>query len=274
MIIDSHQHFWKYEPAKHSWIDDDMKAIRRDFLPAELEVVFREQGVAGSVAVEADQNEAETEYLIALSQQYSFIKGVVGYTDLRAENVAERLDYFSRFPVVKGFRHVLQSQDPSFMLQPSFLRGIGMLKAFGFTYDVLVFPQHLKAVKEMIAQFPDQWFVLDHLAKPYIKKGLIEEWEKDIRELAVFPNLCCKISGMVTEADYTNWQTADFTPYLDVVVNFFGTKRLLYGSDWPVCTVAASYGQVSAIIKDYFATFSPAEQEEVFSGNATRFYHL
>ncbi|MBN8686931.1 MAG: amidohydrolase family protein [Chitinophagales bacterium] len=274
MIIDSHQHFWNYEPQKHGWIDEDMKTIRRDFLPDELEAIFREQGVAGSVAVEADQNEAETEFLIALSNKYSFIKGIVGYTDLRADNVEERLAYFNGYPVVKGFRHVLQSQDPSFLLQPSFLRGIGLLKKYGFTYDILVFPKHLAAVKQLVAGFPDQLFVLDHLAKPYIKHGQIDEWAADIRELARYSNLYCKLSGMVTEADYLHWKQPDFTAYLDVVVNAFGTNRLLYGSDWPVCTVAASYGQVSAIIKDYFATFSPEEQEAVFSGNATRFYHL
>ncbi len=274
MIIDSHQHFWKYEPVKHSWIDEAMKTIRRDFLPEELALLYKENDITGSVVVEADQAETETAFLLNLASQHSFIKGVVGYTDLRAENAEERLAYFSQFPLLKGFRHVLQSQDPSFILQPSFMRGIGLLKQYGFTYDVLVFPKHLEAVKELVRKNPDQPFVLDHIAKPYIKKGEIKAWAKDISELAEFPNLFCKISGMVTEADYTQWKPEDLTPYLDQVVNAFGTQRIMYGSDWPVCLVAARYAQVLSIVKNYFSSFTPDEQAAFFAGNATRFYHL
>jgi L-fuconolactonase len=274
MIIDSHQHFWQYNAEKHSWIDDEMKSIRRDFLPEELATVYKENGVAGSVAVQADQTENETGFLIELSRKTDFIKGIVGWTDLRSEDLPGNLEFYQTIPEIKGFRHVLQGEDPSFMLQPAFLRGIGLLKKYGFTYDILVFPHHLQAVKELVRQFPKQSFVLDHMAKPYIKKGQVGEWAKDIKELAAFPNLYCKISGMVTEADYKQWRPEDFTPYLDVVVNAFGTKRIMYGSDWPVCLVAGSYSQVLTIVKDYFASFTPDEQAAVFSGNVTRFYHL
>lgn len=274
MIIDSHQHFWNYEPKKHSWIDDEMKSIRRDFLPDELAQVYKENEIIGSVVVEAYQAETETAFLLSLAKQHPFIKGVVGFVDLKADTIQERLDYFSQFNLLKGFRAVLQSQDPSYMLQPAFLRGIGMLKKYGFTYDVLVFPKHLAAVKELVQNNPDQSFVIDHLAKPYIKAGEIEAWAKDMRELAQYPNLYCKISGMVTEADYKKWKPENFTPYLDVVVNAFGTQRIMYGSDWPVCLVAASYAQVLSIVKNYFSSFTPDEQAAFFAGNATRFYHL
>lgn len=274
MIIDSHQHFWNYEPQKHSWIDEEMKSIRRDFLPEELAQVYKENEITGSVVVEADQAETETAFLLSLSKQHPFIKGVVGFVDLKADNIQERLEYFSQFNRLKGFRAVLQSQDPSYMLQPSFMRGIGLLKKYGFTYDVLVFPKHLAAVKELVQQNPDQSFVIDHLAKPYIKAGDIDAWAKDMKELAAFPNLYCKISGMVTEADYKYWKPENFTPYLDVVVNAFGTQRIMYGSDWPVCLVAASYAQVLSIVKNYFSSFTPDEQAAFFAGNATRFYHL
>lgn len=274
MIIDSHQHFWQYNAEKHSWIDDEMKTIRRDFLPEELATVYKENGVAGSVAVQADQTEKETAFLIELSRKHGFIKGIVGWTDLRSEELPGNLEFYQTIPEIKGFRHILQGEDPSFMLQPAFLRGIGLLRKYGFTYDILVFPHHLQAVKELVRQFPKQLFVLDHIAKPYIKKGQVGEWAKDIKELAAFPNLYCKISGMVTEADYKQWQPEDFTPYLDVVVNAFGTKRIMYGSDWPVCLVAGSYSQVLTIVKNYFASFTPDEQAAVFSGNVTRFYHL
>jgi L-fuconolactonase len=274
MIIDSHQHFWHYEPVKHSWIDEEMKSIRRDFLPEELAGVYEEHRVAGSVVVEANQAETETAFLLSLAKQHSFIKGVVGYVDLNADTIQERLEYFSQFSMLKGFRAVLQSQDPSYMLQSSFIRGIGSLKKYGFTYDVLVFPKHLEAVKELVRKNPDQPFVVDHLAKPYIKAGEIDAWAKDMKELAQYPNLYCKISGMVTEADYRKWEPENFTPYLDVVVNAFGTQRVMYGSDWPVCLVAASYAQVLSIVKNYFSSFTPDEQAAFFAGNATRFYHL
>jgi L-fuconolactonase len=272
--IDSHQHFWKYDPVQHSWVDDDMAVIRKDFSPADLHPVLQQNNIDGCIAVQADQREAETDYLLSLQKENDFIKSIVGWVDLRAENIRERLAHYKQFKAIKGFRHILQGEDPSFMLQPDFVRGIAALKEFGFTYDLLIFPQHLFAANELVKQFPGQKFVIDHIAKPYIKAGLIEDWKNDIEKIAVYDNVYCKVSGMVTEADHKLWKKEDITPYLDVVTKAFGTKRIMYGSDWPVCLVAASYDQMINIVKGYFASFTVAEQEDVFGNNAAAFYNL
>jgi L-fuconolactonase len=272
--IDSHQHFWKYDPVQHSWIDDAMSVIRKDFLPSDLKPALQENNISGCIAVQADQSEAETNFLLSLQKENEWIKGIVGWVDLRAENIKERLAHYRQFNAIKGFRHILQGEDPSFMLQPDFVRGIDALKDFGFTYDILIFPQHLFAANELVDRFPEQKFVIDHIAKPYIKAGLIEDWAADIKKIAQYQNVYCKISGMVTEADYKSWKKTDFTPYLDVVVNAFGTKRVMYGSDWPVCLVAASYNEMINIVQEYFASFTAVEQEDVFGNNAAVFYNL
>lgn len=274
MIVDAHQHFWNYDPLVHEWIDDSMQVIRKDFLPADLKPLLDQSGVDACVAVQADQTEAETHFLLGLAHDNAWIKGVVGWTDLRSKQVIENLSHYQTHPLLKGFRHVLQGEDPSFMLQPDFLRGIGHLASFGFTYDILIFPKHLDAALELVKLFPNQPFVLDHLAKPLIKDGLLEGWQQGIRKLAQHPNLSCKVSGMVTEANWANWKASDFIPYLEVLVESFGTKRLMYGSDWPVCQVAADYGQQIAIPRNYFKQFSASEQADIFGHNATRFYHL
>ena len=273
-IIDTHQHFWHYEPVKHSWIDNEMAVIRKNFLPADLHPLLIQNGVEGCVAVQADQTEKETGFLLDLAEGNSFIRGVVGWVDLRANNIEERLEHYSQNMILKGFRHVLQGEEPSFMLQPSFIKGIAALKAFNFTYDILIFPKHLEAALELVNQFPNQPFVIDHIAKPFIKAGLIDEWASGIKELAKRPNVSCKISGMVTEADYKNWKPTDLTPYIDTVVEAFGVHRIMYGSDWPVCQVAASYKQVIDIVKDYFSKFSEDEQAMFFHENAKKFYQL
>ena len=272
--IDAHQHFWHYEPVKHSWINDEMAAIRKDFLPDDLLPVLKENNVDGCVAVQADQTEAETNFLLKLADENNFIKGVVGWVDVRSDNLVQRLEHYTQSKKLKGFRHVLQGEEPAFMLQPSFLKGIGLLQQFNFTYDILIFPKHLQAAIQLVKQFPDQQFIIDHIAKPYIKDGLIDEWKKDIRAIAQFPNTHCKISGMVTEADMRNWKPADFTPYLDVVTEAFGINRIMYGSDWPVCLAAGSYKKVIGIVKNYFSSFSLNEQQAFFSKNAQAFYHL
>ena len=272
--IDAHQHFWHYHPVQHSWINDEMASIRKDFLPEDLQPVLQENGIEGCVAVQADQTEEETDFLLQLSARNNFIKGVVGWVDLRSPNIEERLVHYSQFRNLKGFRHILQGEEPGFMLQPDFTRGMALLRRFQLTYDILVFPHHLPAVLQLVKQFPDQPFVIDHLAKPYIKKGLIAEWEKDMAALASHPNVHCKISGMVTEADMRNWKPADCTPYLDAVTEIFGINRLLYGSDWPVCLAAGSYTAVMDIVKNYFAVFTVNEQQLFFGRNASAFYHL
>jgi L-fuconolactonase len=275
-VIDAHQHFWRFDPNRDTWITDEMYKIRRDFLPADLEPVLRENGVDGCISVQADQSEAENDFLLGHAAGNDFIKGVVGWVDLRHPDVEQRLQYYSRFPKLKGFRHVLQGEtDRALMLNPAFKRGIAALHKYGYTYDILIYPDQLGYTREFVAAFPDQPFILDHIAKPHIKHRYItDEWKDAIRAVAAHPNLFCKISGMVTEADWYGWKPEHFRVYLDTVVEAFGIDRVLYGSDWPVCLVAASYQQVLHIVKDYFTQFSTDEQAAFFGGNAIKFYKL
>ncbi len=273
--IDSHQHFWQFNPVRDSWITEEMAVIQRDFLPEDLEPVLKENCIDGCVVVQSDQSEAENTYQLANAGKHDFIKGIVGWVDFWAEDVEERLSALKQYPKLKGFRYVLQgAEDPAIMLHPAFMRGISKLRQFGYTYDVLIFPNQLKPVREFVAAFPDQPFVVDHLAKPDIRGGKIEEWKKDMLAVAANENTYCKISGMVTEADWQNWKKEDFRPYLDVIVEAFGTKRIMFGSDWPVCLVAASYKEVLGIVEDYFSSFTAHERELFFGGNATTFYKL
>lgn len=275
-IIDAHQHFWKFDPIRDGWITDEMKVIQRDFLPADLQPILQENGVDGCIAVQADQSPEENEYLLAHAEKHDFIKGVVGWVDLRATDIAEQLQRFKKHPKLKGFRHVLQGEtDRALMLRPSFKRGIAELNNYGYTYDILIYPDQLGYTKEFVAGFPDQPFIIDHIAKPHIKHRYItDEWRDAIHAVGAYPNCYCKISGMVTEADWYDWKPEHFRVYLDTVVEAFGTQRILYGSDWPVCLVAASYKQVIDIVKDYFANFSTDEQAAFFGGNAIKFYKL
>jgi len=274
--IDAHQHFWQFDPVRDSWITWEMQAIRRDFLPDHLHPLLEEGGIDGTVLVQADQSETENEFLLGLADAYDFIKGVVGWVDLRHPEVEGRLSHYKTFPKMKGFRHVLQGEnDRALMLNPNFKRGIGALASYGYTYDILIYPDQLGYSRELVAAFPDQPFVIDHIAKPHIKDRYItEEWRSAIHAVAAFPNVFCKISGMVTEADWHHWKPEHLRVYIDTVVEAFGTARILYGSDWPVCLVAATYGQVLQVVKDYFADFSADEQAAFFGGNAINFYKL
>jgi L-fuconolactonase len=274
--IDAHQHFWKFDPIRDSWIGPDMAVIRKDFLPADLLPILQDAGIDGCVVVQSDQSEDENEFQLANAEKHPWIKGVVGWIDLQSPDVEERLAYYRRFPKLKGFRHVLQGEkDRALMLKPAFKRGVGLLAKYGYTYDILIFPDQLGYSKELTTAFPDQLFVIDHIAKPHIKsRQLMEEWSKAIHAFARQENVYCKLSGMVTEADWKGWKSEDFRFYLDTVVAAFGMKRLLYGSDWPVCLLAASYKQVLQIVQDYFSVFTPEEQDDLFGRNATRFYHL
>ncbi|GAB2979430.1 amidohydrolase family protein [Mucilaginibacter puniceus] len=273
--IDSHQHFWKFDPIRDSWIDESMSVIQRDFFPEDLEPILKANGIDGCVIVQSDQSEDENHFQIANADKHDFIKGVVGWVDLSASDIEERLNYFSQFKKLKGFRHVLQGEPQrDFMLRPEFLNGISLLDQYNFTYDILVFPDQLKFVKQFVAKFPNHRFVIDHIAKPYIKDNIIEGWREDMEAIAQHKNVFCKISGMVTEAQWNSWKKADFDPYMDVVVNTFGADRVMFGSDWPVCLVAAKYNEVLDIVKDYFSGYSDVEQDKVFGGNAIEFYNL
>ena len=252
-----------------------MATIQRDFLPADLAPILQMHGLDGCVVVQSDQSETETHFQLENAASYDFIKGVVGWVDLQADNVAERLDYFSQFEKLKGFRHVLQGEtDRALMLRPAFRLGIAALAAHGFTYDLLVLPDQLKYSTELVADFPNQSFVLDHIAKPLIKAQQLEPWSKDIRALAQHENVSCKASGMVTEADWQHWQLTDFRPYLDVVFEAFGPQRVMFGSDWPVCEVAGGYAKAYQLVADYLAAFSADEKALFWGDNAVRFYQL
>ena len=273
--IDSHQHFWYYEPLRDGWITEEMSVLKRNFLPDQVKGLLNQEGLNGCVAVQADQSEGETEFLIGLAREDKFIKGVVGWVDLMSDQLEERLTYFSQHAVVKGFRHILQAEkDRAFMLRPAFKKGITALQQAGFTYDLLVYPDQLSYVLELVRSFPGQPFVLDHLGKPDIKKGTLEKWRRNILEIGRHPNVYCKVSGMVTEADWKGWKAEDFTPCLDAVTEAFGTDRLMFGSDWPVCLLAASYSQVAELVKKYFASYGKEARSAIMGANAVRFYHL
>lgn len=252
-----------------------MSAIRKDFLPSDLIPSLNDNGVEGTVAVQADQTEDETDYLLSLAKENPFIKGVVGWVDLRCDNLSVSLARYAKEPLVKGFRHVLQGESPSFMLEDKFLRGIAELSKYGFAYDILIFPRHLEAAFDLVKQFPNQPFVIDHIAKPDVKNGTnIAEWKSGMAKIAMLPNVSCKISGMVTEADYKHWHEEQFAPLLAHVVEIFGEDRLMFGSDWPVCNVAASYQQITAIGKDFLLPMGEQVLEKIFRTNALKFYRL
>lgn len=273
--IDSHQHFWKFDPVRDAWITEDMGAIRRDFLPHDLAPVLKAHGMDGCVTVQADQSAAENDFLLALAAEHDWIKGVVGWVDFQAADITEQLARYEEHKKLKGFRHVLQGEPQrDFMLRPAFLNGIRALREFNFSYDILIFPDQVGFAETFARKFPDQRFVIDHLAKPYIRDKKLDPWRHDMQRLAALDNVSCKVSGMVTEANWQSWKKQDFFPYLDVVVSAFGTDRLLFGSDWPVCLVAASYGEMMAIVTDYFSTLSENEQAKIFGGNAAKFYNL
>jgi L-fuconolactonase len=273
--IDSHQHFWKFDPVRDSWIDDSMAAIRRDFMPGDLEPILKKFEIDGCVAVQADQSEIETEFLINLAEENEFIKGVVGWVDLKDKDVGKRLEYFSRFTKLKGFRHVLQGEaDRALMLNPQFSKGISALKPYDFTYDILIFPDQLGYTHQFVKTFGGHRFVIDHIAKPDIKNKNIDRWANGMRAIARHDNVWCKVSGMITEADWQNWVLSDFEPYLDVVFEAFGPKRVMFGSDWPVCNVAGGYQRMLSVVKNYTSKLSEDEQARFWGLNAIEFYKL
>jgi L-fuconolactonase len=274
MKIDSHQHFWKYDTQQYPWIPEG-SPLHRDWLPDDLAPVLTRTGLDGCIAVQARQTVEESRWLLKLADHSPIIKGVVGWVDLQSETVERELAELSRHPKFVGVRHVVQDEpDVDFMLRPNFLRGIGKLRAFNLTYDILIFPKQLPAAIALVNRFPDQPFVLDHIAKPLIRSGVVSPWREPIRELGKAPNVWCKVSGMITEADHANWKAVDFKPFLDVVFAAFGEDRLMYGSDWPVCLLAGSYEQVFGLVDDYTRQLTAAAYDSLFGGSATRFYRI
>lgn len=274
MVIDSHVHFWKYTRTQLPWIDNSMKILQKDYLPAELELTLKRNHVDGCVAVQAATEEVETRFLAELAETHPVIKGVVGWTDLRSKNVETKLSELKRYSSIVGIRHIVQSEPDDFMYDEKFRAGISFLKQFGFTYDILIFPKQLNAAVDLVRAFPDQVFVVDHCAKPVVKNKEMEEWQKGITDLAMFPNVSCKLSGLITEANWKEWSPADFYPYLDIVFQSFGTDRLMFGSDWPVMLLSGIYVQWKSLLEKYMEKHLPEERDQVFGLNAHRVYNL
>ena len=274
-MIDAHQHFWKFNPVRDAWITPDMQVLRRDFLPEDLGPVLQAAGVTGTVAVQADQSIEETRFLLELTRKHSFIKGVVGWIDLKASDLSRRLEFFSEEEKLKGFRHIVQAEsDPGFLLQDDFLRGVREIGSRGYSYDILIKYQQLPMAATFSGLLPDVPLIIDHLAKPPIRLGDWKLWAEDLKKFANLTHVYCKVSGLVTEADWAYWKPEDFRIYLEVVTGIFGTDRIIYGSDWPVCLLASDYPSQLNIIREYFSAFSSDEQAAVFHINAERFYRL
>lgn len=276
MKIDSHQHYWHFNTADYGWMGDNMSVIKRDFLPTDLLPELKSIDFDGSVAVQARQSLEETNWLLQLADEHPHIKGVVGWLDLQSEHAEEQIAAFAKHPKAVGVRHVIHDEeDIDFMLRPAFIRGVQLLEKYDLAYDILIFPTHLANTIEFVKQFSDkQTFVIDHIAKPLIKDGIVSPWKEDIAALGKLPNVYCKVSGMVTEADWNTWTPENIRPYLDIVVEAFGPERILIGSDWPVCLVAGKYGEVMQVVIDYISTFTEKEQALMLGGNAAKAYGI
>ncbi|MDA9554608.1 amidohydrolase family protein [Pelobium sp.] len=275
MKIDAHHHLWVFDTVRDAWIDDSMAVIQKDFLAPDFKEVLHHHQFDGCISVQAEQSEKENDFLLEQALGNDFIKGIVGWVDLRANNIEDRLAHYYQEPLIKGFRHILQGEKQrDLMLQPDFKNGISLLAKYNFTYDILIFPDQLQFAEQLVKAFPNQKFIIDHIAKPDIKNQHIKDWEKDIRAIANHDNVYCKVSGMVTEAHWQLWKEEDFKPYLDIVFEAFGIKRLLYGSDWPVCNVAGGYTKALNILKNYTDKLSTNEQALFFGENAVDFYNI
>jgi len=274
MIIDSHVHFWKYNKQRDSWITNDMKVLQQDYLPEHLSLTLKRTGVDGCIAVQADQSELETHFLVELAKTHPIIKGVVGWVDLQDDRIEERLNYFSQYPIIKGWRHIAQTEPNDFLSGKKIERGIRALQPYKYTYDILIYHYQLNAAIDLVSKIPDQRFVLDHCGKPDIKNKNMDEWKSGISKLAKHPNVYCKLSGLFTEAKWKDWSAGDFYPYLDVVFENFGTKRLLFGSDWPVVLLSGMYVQWKSLLEKYTEQIDEDIREDIFGDNAADFYRL
>lgn len=274
MRIDAHQHFWDYDPVTFDWIGDEMANIRKSFSPQDLEPILKRNNFDGCVFIQVNQTEEETTHYHHIATEHDFIKGIVGWTDLLSDQLEERLEEYSSLKKLKGFRHIVQGEPLGFMKNPKFIEGIKKLNKFDYTYDILIFSKQMIDAVSLLKACPDNRFILDHIAKPNIKAGEINRWANFITRLAEFPNLYCKVSGMVTEADFKTWKKEDFYIYLDTVLNHFGIDRLVYGSDWPVCLAAAEYEEQLDIVESYFRQLSQTEKDKIFGLNAQKFYNI
>ncbi len=271
--IDSHQHFWQYNPAEHIWMTDAMQVLKQNFMPADLDSLLPQIGFDGCIAVQARQSIEETNWLLKLANENDFIKGVVGWVNLRSPDIDEVLSGYANQKKLVGVRHVVHDEaDDNFMLQPAFQNGIAALKEFNLTYDLLLFAKHIPVALQLVEKFPEQYFVVDHIAKPFISKKEFSPWKEDLKELAKHPNVFCKLSGMVTETKWNDWKADDFQQYLDIVAESFGTNRIMIGSDWPVCTLSGNYSSTMSIVINYANQFSKEISDGILGGNCINFY--
>ena len=271
-MIDTHVHFWNFDPVRDSWINEDMFAIRNDFSPKDLIGVYNDLQITGCIAVQASQSEEENQFLLSLAAQNEIVKGIVGWVDLLDPNLDERLTYWSNFKKIKGWRHILQAENADFILNKKFIAGVNLLKKYNYTYDLLCYHDQLAAIIQMVDQIPDQPFVLDHCGKPDVKSQEIKSWSENIKVLASNPNVLCKVSGLLTEADWKNWTEKELFNCFDVVFEHFGPERVMYGSDWPVMLLSRPYQDWFNLVTKYTEQFSAAEKKLIFTDNAKAFY--
>ncbi|MEY3176246.1 MAG: hypothetical protein RLZZ436_4160 [Planctomycetota bacterium] len=277
MIIDAHHHFWCLDlPFDYGWLRCERHArICRDYLPEDLQPHLREAGVDRTVFVQTQHNPEETRWALRLAESHKFIAGVVGWVDLAASDCEQQLEEFLGNPLFSGVRHIVQDEpDEDFIVRPEVLRGLGVLARRGVPYDLLFYHQHLRHAATVARLFPELPLVIDHLSKPRIREGVMEPWRSQLRAAAAYPNVYCKLSGMVTEADWTGWTAEDLRPYVLTAVEVFGPERCMYGSDWPVCELAAGYERVCGVLRDLLCELSAAETARIFGGTAAEFYRL
>ena len=275
MRIDAHQHFWKYDPANHGWINDEMAIIRKDFLPNDLQPILAKHNIDGTIAVQADETIDETRFLLELSEKHGFIKGVVGWIDLRSTQVYDQLANYKQFKKLVGFRCIMQGQpDEAYLTNEMFVNNLALLNDFDYTYDLLVYHHQLPSLLECVERLPENRLILDHIGKPDIKRKNFSKWRENIFKLAKHQRIYCKLSGMITEANYTNWDYEDIVPYMDAVGEAFGTDRICYGSDWPVCLVAGKYDKMIEVVEKWGSQLTTKEYEQLFGLNTCRFYKI
>ena len=275
LIVDSHQHFWQVGRFDYPWMTPEVDVLCHDYLPGQLEPILQDNGVHQTVLVQASNSVAETQWLLSLADQNPFIAGVVGWVDLQSADVGRQLDDLAAHPKFKGVRHLVESEPADdWLSQESVLRGLRELSSRGLSYDLLVHRRHLKYAKTAINECPDLRFVIDHLAKPPIARDEIDEWARDLKPMASARNVWCKLSGLVTEASWTSWRVEDFIPYVDKALEYFGPQRMMFGSDWPVCSLAASYEQVLELFQTLLADLSEGDRESIFAKNASEFYRI
>ena len=274
MVIDSHHHFWNYDPVEFDWIDESMRSIRRSFLPKDLKAQIEATGVDGVISVQARQIVEETDFLLKQAESTDFIKGVVGWLPLADTNIKKLLERYSDASKLKSVRHVVQGEASGFLDNQAFNKGIKALKGYDLVYDILIFEHQLEEATRFVDRHPSQAFVLNHIAKPKIKIDQVEPWKKNVVELSKRKNVTCKISGMVTEADFHNWQEPQLHPYLDIVLEAFESDRLMFGSDWPVCLVACDYKRWYDLIRKFIQPLSSSEQANIMGNTAIKTYKI